>query len=40
MAVSFAERTEAYVETIYYWEYVVSLEYAEREMLNEENKTF
>lgn len=40
MAVSFDEGTEAYVETIYYWQCAVSLEYAEREILNEENKTF
>lgn len=37
MAVSFDEGTEAYVETIYYWQCAVSLEYAEREILNEEN---
>ena len=37
MAVSFDEGTEAYVEEIYYRQCAVSLEYAEREMLNEEN---
>ena len=38
MAVSFVEGTEAYVETIYYWQCAVPLEYAEREMLNVELK--
>lgn len=38
MAVSSAEGTEAYVETIYYWQCAVPLEYAEREMLNVELK--
>lgn len=28
------------MEEIYYWQCTVSLEYAEREMLNEENKLF
>lgn len=39
MALSFAQRTEAHVEEVYYWEYAVPLEYGEREMLNEENQT-
>ena len=34
MAVSSAEGAEAHVETIYYWQCAVPLEYAEREMLN------
>ena len=38
VAVSFVEGTEAYVETIYYWQCAVPLEYAEREMLNVELK--
>ena len=38
MAVSSAEGTEAHVETIYYWQCAVPLEYAEREMLNVELK--
>ena len=38
MAVSFVEGTEAYVETIYYWQCAVPLEYAEREMMNVELK--
>lgn len=38
MAVSFAERTEAYVAPIHHRQCAVPLEYGEREMLNVELK--
>lgn len=38
VALPTAEGTEAYVETIYYWQCAIPLEYAEGEMLNVELK--